>query len=356
MKRPLVNRMQIIALLLCLLFQVRDGAAQFVEISAQIELTSYRSGQTNAEAGAKPRTISVTCIIGTNEWRIENDWSQNAVVKWFFDGTNVFETLQITKPPPLEVQETLKRSSGPVMAPFDTARSNLTINIWPATDGHPLGDEGVNLPWLAFCSGKYLAREGRLIPLPCEILRHTPDRYAYSDKTETFQDSLGLPRSIDLFLSKSLCLASVDDFYRSWMSPGISRYREHMKRALTNVSEGDLTFHYAVTSTTNFMGGTFPLRFEFFQKGRPFIQNGDWFKRGVGTLKSIRETAELQNVFDPSLQQSIVDWRFRDAASGADANTYQWTNSFTPDTEDPLLQEKFKKRVEQMRRRNETTK
>jgi hypothetical protein len=334
--------------LFCLVFTIQNGAAQFVEISAAIDLISFRSGDTNAEATAKPGTISVICITGPGRWRIENDWSLNGVNKWFFDGTNVYKSLQIVKP-----QETSVRKAGGLPSvPFDEARSNLTINIWPSPDGHPLGDEAVNIPWLAFCSGTYLKRQDRLIPLPAEMLRHTPDRYAYSDQTATFKDALGLPRSLDLFLSKSRYLISVEDFYRGWGT----RYLERMKAAVTNLHQGTRTFHYSVTATTNFLTWTFPLRFEFFQQGRDFIQNGDWHKRGTGTVKSIREVAEPKSLFDPGLNQTIVDWRFRDEATGTDANLYTWTNAVTPQTNDTVLQEKFKQRIEMARRHKEKAK
>jgi hypothetical protein len=111
-----------------------------------------------------------------------------------------------------------------------------------------------------------------------------------------------------------------------------------------------------VTATTNFLSWTLPLRFEFFQKGRDFVQNGDIFRRGVGTLKSLREAAAPKNVFDPSLQQTILDWRFRDEATGMDANIYPWSKASVPKTEDPALQDKFKARVEQARRHKESAK
>ena len=63
--------------------------------------------------------------------------------------------------------------------------------------------ETVNIAWLAFCSGPYLRREGRLIPLVCDEGRHTPDRYAYTDETEVFPDAFGLPRSVNLFMSRA---------------------------------------------------------------------------------------------------------------------------------------------------------
>ena len=335
---------------------VPKAAAQYIEITAEIESLAYRSDQPDAEAKARPKRFSVLCITGNGRWRIENDWVAGGLNKWLFDGTNIYESLQVIKPPPEETQERLKGTLRFATVPFDQAKSNLTIHIWPAKDSHPLGDVGVNIPWLAFCSGPCLKREGRLISLPCEILRHTPDRYAYTDKTETFQDACGLPSSIDLFLSKTLYLSSVEDFYNDWGTDKAASYSEWMKRAVTNLEDGVLTFHYAATATTNFLGRTFPLRFEFFQKGRAFVQNGSWNWRGVGTLKSIRESAEPQSLFDPTMQQTIVDWRFRDEAAEINANTYTWTNSHTPPIDDPGLQEKFQKHVEKIQRRKEREK
>jgi hypothetical protein len=330
----------------------RWAAGQFVEVSATIKLTTYRSGETNELVKAKSRLISSVCIAGTNSWRIEDDCVQGGLNKWFFDGTNVYESLQVVSPASQEMQRILEKAGGPAPVPFETARSNLTINIWPSSDGHPLADPTVNMEWLAFCSGPYLRREGRRIPLACDDLRHTPDRYAYTDQTEVFSDGFCLPRSIDLFMSKERYLSSVKDFYRGW---GV-RYLKWMQLAVTNVTEGALTFHYAVTATTNFLGWTFPLRFEFYQKGRDFLQNEGWFKQGVGTLKSIREVEAPAGLFNPQMQQTVVDWRFRDEVSGAEANLYTWSNQFTPQMEDPVLQEKFKARVEQARRHNENAK
>jgi len=341
---------------LCLSLFIDRAIAQYIEISAEIQTIAYRSDQPEAELKATPKTFSVLCVVGTNRWRIENDWARGGLNKWFFDGINIYESIQVTSPPPEETQEHLKRTLRPALVPFEQAKSNLTIHIWPTQDGHPLGDVGVNIPWLAFCSAPYLKREARLISLPCEILRHTPDRYAYTDKTESFPDTFGLPRSLDLFLSTNLYLSSVDDFYRDWGSDRGIRNSEWMKHSATNLEEGALTFHYAVTATTNFLGWTFPLQFEFFQKGRAFVQNGSWNWRGKGTLKSIREATEPAGLFNPAMQQTIVDWRFRDETTGANANTYQWTNSSTPETNDPALQEKFKKHVEKIHRRKETEK
>jgi hypothetical protein len=237
------------------------------------------------------------------------------------------------------------------VVPFEEARSNLTINIWLSADGHPLANQIVNLTWLAFCSPNYLARKDRLIPLPYDELRHTPDRYAYTDKTEVFPN-FGLPRTVDLFLSKDLYLSSIEGFYKGWGT----HYLPWMRGNVTNLHEGAAMFHYAVNATTNFISRTFPLRFEFSQEGRSFIQNGDWFTRGTGTLKSIRKASAPKGLFNPKMQQTVVDWRFHDDETGMDANTYPWTKDSMPRTDDPALQEKFKKRVESMRRHKEQAK
>src|SRR6266542_3725934 len=86
------------------------------------------------------------------------------------------------------------------------------VEISAEIESYPLGHFGVNLPWLAFCSGTYLKREGRLIPLPAALLRHCPDRFAYTDVATTFDDELGLPKSIDLLSSQALFLKSHTDW------------------------------------------------------------------------------------------------------------------------------------------------
>ena len=58
-KKPLPSWAQRCALLLCLLFPLQGGTARFVEINAEIDLICYRTGETNVEATAKPKTISV---------------------------------------------------------------------------------------------------------------------------------------------------------------------------------------------------------------------------------------------------------------------------------------------------------
>jgi hypothetical protein len=297
-------------------------AQQYVQIEADFELTTYRSGDTDAAAEAKPIAFSVQCITSTSEWRIDHNffkmtgdsdrWDWN---RWFYDGANVYSRLK-------------------VVSPF--SGTNATVNIWPSEDGCPLGDPAVNITWLAFCSGSYLNRPGRLVPLPLDVLRHTPDRFGYSDSTERFNDSFGLPKSVDLISSQELVRESALQFHKGWFLEG--RYGEFDRTM--QVPEGVLTFHYSVTASTNFLGTTFPLRFEFYQKGRPYQQNGDWDRHGIGVVRSIRTVEKPEGLFDPA-GQTVVDWRFRDLTNGVNAITYTWTNASAPAITDPRLEERF---------------
>jgi len=290
----------------------------------------------------KPRVASVVCTVGTNEWRIDSDYIERSEQKWLFDGTNVFNSSRITKPMPEETKALLEKTSRLATVPFEQEKNFLGITVWPSRDGHPLGDPAVNIAWLAFCSGTYLKGEGRLVPLPLEQLRHTRDRFASTDKTEKFEDEFGLPRTVDLFLSKSLFLVSESDFDKEY-SFG-DRYTEWTKKTAEKLPEGAQMFHYAVSAHTNFLGWTLPMTFEFFQNGRSFEQNGDWFWRGTGKVKSIRTASKPAGLFDLSFRQTVVDWRFKDAV------IYTWANNFLSPTNDPFLQKKFEERVAQMER------
>ena len=252
---------------LCLgLVPVRNHSAEFVEIAAEIETFGYRLGDSNSVAKAKPQTVNVRCITGSTEWYIEHDF--HARQEWAFDGTNVVCV------------------SAPLSGTSAQGNAKIRKEIWPSRDGHPMGEFGVNMPWLAFCSGPYLKRENRSVPLPCGILRHCPDRFAYTDVTTTLDDKLGLPRSVDLFTSKARFLAAKTEWDQEH---GFGdRYTEWNRKNAANLQEGLLVFHYAVLESTNVLGRTFPTKFEFFQTGRPYEQMGDWFCQGVGRVKSIR--------------------------------------------------------------------
>src|SRR5438093_5908890 len=88
MNKPSKNNIGKWGAALCLwLLCAQNQAAQFVEISAEIETFGYRLGDTNSMAKAKPKLVSVDCITGSSEWFIENDFQERQ--EWLFDGTTV---------------------------------------------------------------------------------------------------------------------------------------------------------------------------------------------------------------------------------------------------------------------------
>jgi hypothetical protein len=264
MKRPFKGLATSLLVILCFgLLSIHIPAAEFVEISAEIEVLGYRLHDTNSIARAKPKTTRVVCITGGKEWYISNDYQERE--QWVFDGTNVL----------------CKAESQSLPGPDKFMTRN-----WKSEDGHPMGHFGVNIPWLAFCSGAYLKRPERMIPLPAVLLRHCPDRFAYKDMTTTFEDGLGLPRTMDLFSSQELFLKSHTDWDKEH-SFG-DRYTEWNKKTAPKIQDGALVFHYAVLESTNVLGKTFPTKFEFFQTGRQYEQDGNWYCQGMGRVQSIR--------------------------------------------------------------------
>jgi hypothetical protein len=331
---------------LSLLVSISAPAQPFVQIKAELELAAYREDDTNSQAMLTPRTFSVVCIAGTREWRIDEDWVQNSQQAWFFDGTNVYNSIRATRPMSKDMEEKIASTTHLAMVPFEQARSNLTIRVWQSIDGHPLGDPVANITWLAFCAGSYLKRDGRLIPLPLDDLHHTRDRFAYTDRTTNFYDSFGLPRQIDLFLSKSLFIVSEDDFDKEAFFG--DRYTRYTHKRAETLPDGAHMFHYEVIQSTNLFGWDFPLKFQCFQKGRNFEQNGDWFWRGSGRVTFIGPSTEPEGVFMPSMQQTIVDSRFHDPVTSVGAIIYTTTNAFLMPTNDPALQERFVNQARQI--------
>lgn len=244
-----------IFLALVLASEIRVQAQPYVEVSLEMKVLATSPAFSNST----PRIIRATCVTGPDAWWMENDFIHGAkTYQWFGDRTNVYNKL------------------------------GSTVSVWPSADGQPLGNVSENITWLAFCSGDYLKQPGRLIALPAENLRHTRGRYAYTDQTTTFGDQLGLPKTVDLYASKSLFQKSEDDFDREYAFG--ERWSEVKKQALTKVEEGKLTFHYEVTASTNFLGQTYPTEFKFSQSPRSYEQNGDWTWTGSGKVTSIRKT------------------------------------------------------------------
>jgi len=182
-------------------------------------------------------SIAATCIVGSNRWFFSGDFLKNAKADYWLIGTNVVEYRTITSSMYVAqakefVSEKIlgEKPRSPIVHSYPRAGETFTT-VHPSPRGQPAfhGVEGV--VWLAFCSGDYLKRLDRQIPMPIGPSSHA---FGYADKTVQFDDPSALPKSVKLF-----------------------------------ATNGILTCEYEVLATTNFLGRRFPLKFRVMQLGQP---------------------------------------------------------------------------------------
>jgi hypothetical protein len=277
---------------------------------------------------------SFKCVLGTNEWRLDGNFSRNATIRWHFDGTTITKTGQLNE------NSTEEELSG---LSLEEANSNLTLNIYATPGGYLPGDVPASICWLAFCSGSYLKRPGRIIPLPVPnfFIQNSPDAFAYSDRSETYADELGLPRTVELFTSKVLYEASVGEFWK---------YKPPDNKALfkSDLPDGMRKFAFVVTSSTNFFGWNLPLSFEFSEDLPNLFSPMLKTFRGSCVVTSIKQATKPKRLFDPSCQTTVVDHRFNEGEKRLGGIMYPWTNNLIPATNDPRLQTELKTSIDRI--------
>lgn len=306
-------------------------AQRYVEVSAEIDLISYV--RKDANGAPTRRTYSLTCITGTNEWRIETGFIPNAEECSYYDGTNVYRRIQVTGASTRTNSGLTKASS---LKPFE--KVNPTIWITPSRGGHPLGDLGVNIPWLAFCSGSFLKQAGRVVPLPTVEIRLSPEAFAYADKVNVFEDEFGLPSSLELLTSRELFAKSIAD---ERLDRNVSNQRAKTAPA-SSVADGFLKFRYTVDESTNFLGWNFPTKFHYETYQADQLQSRIPLAAGSGRLIGIRESRSPKNVLLPEGIQTVVDYRFRHPTRLVDGIVYAATNlDAAPSTNNLELRGKF---------------
>lgn len=200
MKKPLIDQAQRWVLVFCLLFPLQRGAAQFVELTAEIAFDNWDywffcdkinkyPGRGNHPPSIFTTNYTVRCVVGTNTWLIERDTKNGKKMCWF-TGTNIITTTAVTKGAPYTPQtRTYESSDGNPGRPVHVAEL-MTV--------------GERISWLAFCSASFLKREGRQIFPPSDLWKQTISApFGFSDQTTVFKDGLGLPRSLDLIATNN---------------------------------------------------------------------------------------------------------------------------------------------------------
>src|SRR4051812_5969228 len=83
---------------LCVLFSLHLGAAQFVDVTAEVEVHNWSSGT------GKPLTIH--CVVGTNAWQIDGDFCSNCKITFWFTGREIIKHNVVDRPlSPLVLRE-----------------------------------------------------------------------------------------------------------------------------------------------------------------------------------------------------------------------------------------------------------
>lgn len=308
---------------------------QYLDIALDIEITSFSTfppdlGKTNVF-----RSYPVRCIIGEDKWQIEIDYTASTREIYQWDGTNVIKRIKVLKNVPLP--------PGPSpfahTRPMTTSDPYVQIKITPGQ--HPLDDYGVNVPWLAYCSGYYLAKTNRIIPVAACSIRHTLDSFGYADKTKCFDDKLGLPKSVQLFSSRELLLSSPRD-HRLLRSLDTAAIRA---APVVKISDGLLKAGYVVENSTNIHGWNLPLKFNYFENEIHDDNTVIKLTQAVGRVSSIKSGMAPESLMPTNALYSVVDLRFRSSKKMVDGVAYLWTNAQLPPFTDAAPKLAFEKHV-----------
>lgn len=220
MKRAFPNKAKGILVLLCLIRSVQITAAQFVDVTAQVDLNEW-----SAHSIVAARNLHV--VVGTNGWRMDGDFCSNCEMTYWFTGDSIIEHTKNTKMPLSDgvklSQEEINRFIG-----------SESTRVYESLDGNPdrlelLGRIG----WLAFCSGPYLQREQRVLFPPSDEWKELIHTKTFSDVTVRFKDGFGLPKLLELYT--------------------------------TNNPNVQPVVQYSVITSTNILGWKFPLEFKIAQ-------------------------------------------------------------------------------------------
>jgi len=235
-------------LVLSLLLGSAPAVAQrYIELSAEIEINDWSywffedenglSARNGAPKSIFTKPATVHCVVGTNTWMMEGHFSQNANVTRWFTGTNILQHSIITEEMPPATTKRIAEISGlAVGTPPVGSKSTRVHESADGNPGHParvidLMDLQGRICWLAFCSGSALKREGRRLFPPSDLWKElVAAPSGFMDKVSVFDDSLGLPKSIELF-----------------------------------TPQDQLIFQYQVRQSTNVLGWNFPLEFYLVQ-------------------------------------------------------------------------------------------
>jgi len=199
-------------------FPPNSAMAPYVDLSAQIEVNVWSTQPDTLswiqDYRAQSRPITVHCVVNSNSWVMDDDFNSKSVrTTHWFTGTNIVEYDLVNATSPWS-RVTASSDGNPGRGMNQSDQLTLVARI----------------AWLAFCSGPCLKREGREIFPPSDLWKDLLTVKRFLDETVTFDDSLGLPKVMNL-----------------------------------TTGNGQPIFQYRTVSSTNVSGWEFPLEFKVAQ-------------------------------------------------------------------------------------------
>lgn len=316
----------------------------FVDVGFLVQQTNYihLRNPTNREVMTvkeKPGSWPGRCVTSPGPWLIETHFSPNALDRYYWDGTNVYGTIEITGEPAPAMRKAMKDRYGYSVSSLEETQRAGWTHLLITPGANPLEDFGANLPWLAFCSGGYLRQESRLLPAPGDAARHSYFAFGYTDKTVFFKDLLGLPSQVEFYASSRLLSiaprhATVLRSGKEWAQNAL-----HPKPFLPDKFLGAV---YKVLITTNVNGYTVPLKFSYDQYWSG--PNGERLLvlSALGTVTNLSRSSPPDFVLASTKRFAVVDYRFRSRSKLVDSISYAITNGVVPSASDASLQTLFK--------------
>jgi len=226
-------------LILCLLFSLELAPAQFVNLTAQVEIYNW-SGKSDP-----PRSIH--CVVGTNSWEMDGDFCRNCRVTNWFTGREIIEHSVVDRLLSSLVLSEPQDSEPPVGTESTRSYDSLDGNpAQPVRVADHLTLRG-RIGWLAFCSGPCLKRGGREIFPPSDLWKELIAGDHFADLTKTFEDSLGLPRSLDLYSTGNQTVVQ----YRVTASTNVLGWEFPTEFYLAQYRPAPLPGHPGITVGTN---------------------------------------------------------------------------------------------------------
>jgi hypothetical protein len=291
---------------------------QYIKVDLKLQSNSYYRRDVNDSWVTNAHSWSTSIVLGSDKWRIESGMPINATELCYCDGTNVFFKDEINS-------SYQPRSQSAAMPSVSAGYNQNIVVVVPGA--HPMGDFGLNLVWLAYCSGDYLRSGNRLLPLSAGEPRHHIELFYVEDKSVLSESPPFLPSKIEFLANKA-------NAAKAAQSQFIFRSEEPVFIP-TLETDGTLLAAYQVEQFTNYSEWTIPVAFTYFQTNRPILSERGYFV--TGKVTKISEATAPRSLLEEGMTAFIEDTRFRHPDRLFDSMPYTLTKSVLPATNDPAI-------------------